>query len=337
MHGNFYVWNPHPESSSCRTSLLPPTAMKAGNQSTVTEFILLGFTNYPELQVIFFLLFLLVYTFTLLGNISLLLIVWCSANLHTPMYFFLTQLSFLDLTFASVFAPKMLLDLIGKKKTISFYGCVTQMFFFAAIGSTEFFLLAVMAFDRYVAVCSPLLYTLTMSQRLCVRLVAGSYVGGFLHSLIHASCLQRLYFCGPNVMNHYACDYPVLLKLSCNDISINDSLRFVFAAFVVISSLLVIVVSYSYIVTAILRITTTARRHRAASTCISHFTCVFFFYGTAFFMEIRPNSASSEEQYKMVSVIPTVVVPALNPLIYSLRNNEVKEALRKLLYQTSCW
>ncbi|XP_078502694.1 olfactory receptor 5A1-like [Lissotriton helveticus] len=309
--------------------------MKAGNQSTVTVFILLEFSNYPQLQGIFFLLFLLVYTFTLLGNGSMLFIVWCSSNLHTPMYFFLTQLSFLDITFASVFAPKMLADLIDKNKMISFYGCVSQLFFFAGIGCTEFFLLAVMAFDRYVAICSPLLYTLTMSEHLCVRLVAGSYAGGFLYSLIHAGCLYRLHFCGPNVMNHYACDYPVLLRLSCNDISINDSLRFVFAAFVVVSSLSVIILSYSYIVTTILRMTTTARRQRAASTCISHFTCVFLFYGTAFFMEMTPNSGSSEEQYKMVSVIPTVVVPALNPLIYSLRNKEVKEALRKILCQTS--
>ncbi|XP_078502695.1 olfactory receptor 5J3-like [Lissotriton helveticus] len=310
--------------------------MKTGNQSTVTEFILLGFTNYPELQVIFLLLFLLIYTFTLLGNGSMLLIVWCSSTLHTPMYFFLTQLSFLDITFASVFAPKILADLIAKNKMISFYGCVAQIFFFAAIASTEFFLLAVMALDRYVAICSPLLYTLTMSQHLCVSLVAGSYVGGFLHSLIHAGCLYRLHFCGPNIMNNFACDYPVLLRLSCNDISINDSLRFVFGTFVVVDSLLVIIVSYFYIVTAILRITTTAKRHRAASTCISHFTCVFLFYGTAFFMEITPNSGSSEEQYKMVSIIPTVVVPALNPLIYSLRNKEVKEALRKILIHTSC-
>ncbi|XP_078508598.1 olfactory receptor 5AP2-like [Lissotriton helveticus] len=305
------------------------------NRSTVTEFIMLGLTSDPNLQILLFLLLLPVYIFTLLGNVCILVIVSCNTILQTPMYFFLSQLSCLDLMYSSVISPKMLVDLLSKKKTISFYGCVSQVFFFAAIGSTEFFLLAAMAFDRYVAVCNPLLYTVTMTDRLCMQLVAWSYIGGFLHSLIHAGCLHRLTFCGPDVMNHFVCDYPVLLKLSCTDIAINDLVRFVFASLVVLSSLIVILISYAFIIMAILRIRTTAKRWRAGSTCVSHFICVFLFYGTILFMELRPNSSSSEEQDKVVAVISTVLIPALNPLIYSLRNQEIKETLQKM-YRKIC-
>ncbi|KAJ1166880.1 hypothetical protein NDU88_007276 [Pleurodeles waltl] len=304
--------------------------MRPGNQSTVTEFIMLGLTSDPDLQILLFLLLLPVYIFTLLGNVSILVIVGYNTHLQTPMYFFLSQLSCLDLMYSSVISPKMLVDLLSKKKTISLYGCITQLYFFAAIGCTEFILLAAMAFDRYVAVCNPLLYTVTMTNHLCMQLVAGSYIGGFLYSLIHAGCLHRLTFCGPDVMNHFVCDYPVLLKLSCTDIFINDLVRFVFASLVVLSSLIVVLISYAFIILAILRIRTTAKRWRATSTCISHFTCVFLFYGTVLFMELRPNSSSSEEQDKVVAVVSTVVIPALNPLIYSLRNQEMKATLHTL-------
>ncbi|XP_078502674.1 olfactory receptor 5AP2-like [Lissotriton helveticus] len=305
--------------------------MMPRNESTVVKFFLVGFTNDPELEILLFLLFLSIYTFTLLGNCSIMAIVWFSPQLHTPMYFFLTQLAFLDLVFSSVISPKMLADLLNEKRIITFSGCITQIFFFSGFASTEFFLLAAMAFDRYVAICNPLTYTVIMNNGLCSRLVAGSYIGGFLHSLIHVGCFYRLSFCGPNVMNHFVCDYPVLLKLSCTDILINEWIRFVLSSFVVIGSLLVIIVSYLYIITTILKIGNTAGRHRVASTCISHFTCVSLFYGSGFLMEILPNSSSSEEQKKVVTVIPTVLIPALNPLIYSLRNNEVKEAVRKIL------
>ncbi|XP_069083485.1 olfactory receptor 5J3-like [Pleurodeles waltl] len=309
--------------------------MRPGNRSTVTEFIMLGITSDSNLKILLFLFLLPVYIFTLLGNISILVIVGCNTHFQTPMYFFLSQLSCLDLMYSSVISPKMLVDLLSKKKTISLYGCITQLFFFAAIGSTEFVLLAAMAFDRYVAVCNPLLYTVTMTNRLCMQLVAGSYVGGFLHSLIHAGCLHRLTFCGPDIINHFICDYPVLLKLSCTDISINDLVRFVFASLVVLSSLIVILISYAFIILSILKIHTTAKRWRAASTCISHFTCVFLFYGTILFMEMRPNSSSSEEQDKVVAVVSAVVIPALNPLIYSLRNQAMKETVQKMYLKIS--
>ncbi|XP_069083474.1 olfactory receptor 5M5-like [Pleurodeles waltl] len=311
--------------------MLTYETIQPGNGSRVTEFILIGLTKEPALEVLLFILFLLVYTFALLGNGCILVIVWLSAQLHTPMYYFLTQLAFLDLGLSTDFSPKLLVDLLTEKRTITLYGCITQIFLLAAYGSTEYFLLAAMAFDRYAAICNPLQYTATMTKGLCRRLVVGSYIGGFLHSLIHAVCLYRLSFCGPDVINHFGCDYPVLLKLSCTDTSINDLVRYVFAAFVVLSSLLVTFVSYSYIVSTILKIGDSVGRRRAASTCISHFTCVFLFYGSGFLMEAQPTTNGSEEQSKVIGLIPTVIIPALNPLIYSLRNNEVKEAVKKIL------
>ncbi|XP_078502676.1 olfactory receptor 5J3-like [Lissotriton helveticus] len=308
--------------------------MNPSNESTVTKFFFVGFTNDPELEIPFFLLFLSVYTFTLLGNCSIMVIVWLSPQLHKPMYFFLSQLAFLDLSFSSVISPKMLADLLTEKRIITFSGCIAQIYFFSALVTTEFFLLAVMAFDRYVAICNPLSYTVIMSNDLFLYLVAGSYIGGFLHSLIHASCLYRLSFCGPDVMNHFVCDYPVLLKLSCTDILINEWIRFVVGSFVVTGSLFAILISYSNIITTILKIGNTRGRRRAASTCISHFTSVCLFYGSGFLMEMIPNSSSSEGQYKVVTVIFTILIPAVNPLIYSLRNNEVKEAVRKILSWT---
>ncbi|XP_078502687.1 olfactory receptor 5J3-like [Lissotriton helveticus] len=302
--------------------------MNPGNGSFVTEFILLGLTNEPDLQM---LLFLSVYVFTLLGNISILLLVWCSTLLHTPMYFFLAQLSFVDISLSTVLSPKMLAGFLIGERRISFSACIAQTYLFSACASTEFCLLAVMAYDRYVAISNPLLYTVKMNKHLCIRLAIGSYIGGFFHSLIHAICLYRLYFCGPDIINHFACDYPVLVNLSCTDFFINDLLRFVFAGILVAGSLFVIVVSYFQIVKAILRISTTVGRRRAASTCISHFTCVFLFFGSCLIMEVMPNSKDSEEKIKVVAVIHAILIPALNPVIYSLRNNEVKEALRKIL------
>ncbi|XP_069083473.1 olfactory receptor 5G9-like [Pleurodeles waltl] len=303
--------------------------MKPGNRSTVTEFILLGLTHDPKLKVFLFLILVAIYILTLVGNITILLIVYYSTQLQTPMYLFLTQLSFLDIILSTVFSPKTLVDLFSEKKTISFYGCLVQLYFLGACTGTESFLLAVMAFDRYVAICNPLLYNVTMTKGPCVCLVVGSYISGFLHSLIHAAAVLWLSFCGPNVIDNFACDYPVLMKLSCIDFSFNELLRFVLVGFVVAIPLFIIFVSYFKIIIAILRIRTTAGRRRAASTCISHFTCVFLFYGSAFYLEVLPNKSSSQQQYKALFLILTEFIPALNPLIYSLRNKEMQQALRK--------
>ncbi|XP_078502686.1 olfactory receptor 5J3-like [Lissotriton helveticus] len=305
--------------------------MKTGNGSTVMEFILKGFTSDPHLQILLFFVFLSVYAFTLLGNFSILLIVWRSSGLHTPMYIFLSQLSFVDISMTTVFTPKMLAGFLTGEKRISFSGCIAQTYVFCSLGSAEFFLLAVMAYDRYVAICNPLLYIVNMSKPICMRLITVSYIASLLHSLIHAVCLYRLTFCGPNVINHFACDYTVLATLSCTDYFVNELVRIIFGTLMVGGSLLVIIVSYIPIVKAILRIRTTAGRHRAASTCISHFTCVFLFYGSCLIMELIPNSKESEDKIKVVAVIHAVLVPALNPVIYSLRNKEVKEAVGKML------
>ncbi|XP_078502684.1 olfactory receptor 5J3-like [Lissotriton helveticus] len=305
--------------------------MKPGNGSNVAEFILLGLTGDPHLQIFLFPVFLSVYAFTVLGNLSILAVVWCSSRLHTPMYFFLAQLSFVDISLTTVISPKMLVGFITGEKRISFNECIAQTYLFCAFGSSEFFLLGVMAYDRYVAICNPLLYTINMSTHLCIRLIVGSYIASFLHSLIHAVCLFRLSFCGPDVMNHFTCDYPVLIPLSCTDFFLNDLVLILFGGMMVGGSLLVIIVSYIHIVKAIFRIRTSAGRHRAASTCISHFTCVFLFYGSCLIMELMPHSKDSEDKIKVAAVIHAVLVPALNPVIYSLRNNEVKEAVRKIL------
>ncbi|XP_078502725.1 olfactory receptor 5P80-like [Lissotriton helveticus] len=305
--------------------------MRHENESIVTEFILEGFASDKVLQVLIFIIFILIYALTLLGNVSILIIICMAPRLHTPMYFFLGSLAVLDFGFSSTSSPKMLVDMLAERKVISFSGCLTQLFFYAGFGSTEFFLLAMMAYDRYVAICNPLLYTLTMTKSLTFYLVAVSYFGGFLNSLIHAGCFLQLSFCGPDVIDHFMCDYPVLLKLSCSDFTINELLRIVCASFVMLISLLIVVISYGYILAAVLRIRTSAGRQRAFSTCTSHFICVFLFYGTILFMEVRPNSSTSHEQDKVVAVFSTVLIPVLNPLIYSLRNQDMKEAFIKIL------
>ncbi|XP_069486153.1 olfactory receptor 5AP2-like [Ambystoma mexicanum] len=308
--------------------------MKHENGSSVAEFILEGLTPDMDLQVLLFMIFMPVYVSTLLGNISIMAIIWLDPRLHKPMYFFLGSLSIIDLGFSSTSSPKMLADMLTREKSISLYGCVTQLIFYAGFGSTEFFLLAVMAYDRYVAICNPLLYSVTMRHNLCIQLIAASYIGGFLNSLIHAGCFFRLHFCGPNIIDHFMCDYPVVLKLSCNDFTINELVRIVFASVVMVISLLIVLISYTFILAAVLKIRTAAGRSRAFSTCASHFTCVSMFYGTILFMELRLNSSSTHEQDKVVALFSTILIPVLNPLIYSLRNQDVKEALKKIFSRT---
>ncbi|XP_069486150.1 olfactory receptor 5AP2-like [Ambystoma mexicanum] len=309
-------------------------AMKPRNHSAVTEFILAGLTQDPNVQVLLFPLFLLIYIMTLIGNICTLVAICADARLHTPMYYFLGSLSFLDVGYSSVTTPKMLIDFMFRKKTISFLGCVAQLYFFVGFGSTEFFLFAVMAFDRYMAICNPLLYVLTMKKSVCAWLIAVSFAGGFSHSLIHAGCVLLLSFCGNNEIQHFACDYPAFLKLSCTSIAISELTRLTLSSLMMVSSLLVVLLSYTCILVAIARIRTTEGRKRACSTCASHFTCVLLFYGTVIFIYLRPNSSFSVKEDKIVSVFYMVVIPMLNPLIYSLRNQEVKGALKKTFCRT---
>ncbi|XP_030417672.1 olfactory receptor 1019-like isoform X2 [Gopherus evgoodei] len=305
--------------------------MSRGNHTTVTEFILLGLTHCPEVEVVLFVLFLAIYVTTLVGNIGIIMLIHINSCLHTPMYFFLSNLAFLDLSYSSAIAPKMLVNFLAQSKTISFTCCAMQMYLFAAFADAECLILAAMAYDRYVAVCNPLLYMPIMSRRVCVSLIAGAYISGSVSSLIHTSSTFSLSFCGSNVINHFFCDIPPLLALSCSDTHINELLLFSLCGFIQTSTFLVILISYAYVLAAILRIHSTEGRHKAFNTCTSHLIAVALFYGTLLFMYLRPSSSYSLDADKVVSVFYTVVFPMLNPLIYSLRNKEVKEALIRIV------
>ncbi|NXQ87146.1 O5AS1 protein, partial [Nyctibius grandis] len=303
--------------------------MPEENCTALTEFILLGFTDRPEVEVPLFGLFLLIYAATLVGNVGLIVLVQVNACIHTPMYYFLSNLSFLDLSCSSAIAPKMLVNLLAQQKTISLTGCATQMFLFAAFTDAECLILAAMAYDRYVAVCHPLLYTVAMSHRVCTSMVAGAFLSGGLTSLVHTSFTFTLSFCGSNVINHFFCDIPPLLAISCSDTHINEVLLFTLCGFIQTSTLLTIVVSYACILSTILRIRVADGRHKAFYTCTSHLTAVGLFYGSLLFAYLRPSSSYSLDTDKVISAFYTVVFPMLNPLIYSLRNREVKDALRR--------
>ncbi|XP_006902336.1 PREDICTED: olfactory receptor 5D18-like [Elephantulus edwardii] len=294
-------------------------------------FTLLGFSDYPDLQVPFFLIFLAVYSVTVVGNLGMIVIIKINPKLHTPMYFFLSHLSFVDFCYSSIVAPKMLVNLIVEDRSISFSECVVQFFFFCTFVVTESFLLAVMAYDRFVAICNPLLYTVTMSQRFCAMLVVGSYAWGVTCSLILTCSALNLCFRGFNTINHFFCEFSSLLSLSCSDTFLNQMLLFIFATFNEVSTLLIILTSYMFIVVTILKMRSASGRRKAFSTCASHLTAITIFHGTILFLYCVPNSKNSRHTVKVASVFYTVVIPMLNPLIYSLRNKDVKSTVSKIL------
>uniref|UniRef100_A0A667GAK4 Olfactory receptor n=2 Tax=Lynx canadensis TaxID=61383 RepID=A0A667GAK4_LYNCA len=292
---------------------------------TGAVFTLLGFSDYPELKVPLFLIFLAIYSVTVVGNIGMIVIIKINSKLHTPMYFFLSHLSFVDFCYSSIIVPKTLANLVVEDRTISFPGCIVQYFFFCTFVVAESFLLAVMAYDRFVAICNPLLYTAAMSQKLCAMLVVGSYAWGVACSLILTCSAVRLSFQGFNTINHFFCEFSALLSLSCSDIYINQLLLFIFATFSVVSTLLIILMSYVFILVTILKMRSASGRRKAFSTCASHLTAITIFYGTIVFLYCVPNSKNSRNTVKVASVFYTVVIPMLNPLIYSLRNKDVKD------------
>ncbi|XP_019568959.2 olfactory receptor 5M5 [Rhinolophus sinicus] len=316
--------------------MLAPKKMVRGNSTLVTEFILLGLTDRPELQPIFFVLFLVIYLITVGGNLGMLVLIRMDSRLHTPMYFFLASLSCLDLCYSTNVTPKMLVNFLSERKTISYAACLVQCYFFIAMVITEYYMLAVMAYDRYVAICNPLLYSSKMSKGLCIRLIAGPYAYGFLSGLMETMWTYRLTFCGSNVINHFYCADPPLIRLSCSDTFIKETSMFVVAGFNLSNSLLIILVSYLFILMAILRMRSAEGRHKAFSTCGSHLVAVTVFYGTLFCMYVRPPTDSSVEQSKILAVFYTFVSPMLNPIIYSLRNKDVKIAFRKLIRRNVC-
>ncbi|XP_060133498.1 olfactory receptor 9G19-like [Zootoca vivipara] len=304
--------------------------MEEGNHTTVTDFILLGFTTNPKLQLILFVLFLIIYIASLAGNITLIALICSSSHLQTPMYFFIGNLSFLDLWYSSVYTPKILVNCISEDKSISFGGCASQFFFSAALAYSECYLLAAMAYDRYMAIAKPLSYATAMSRKLCTVLVALSYLGGFINSTLITSETFTLSFCDGNIIDDFFCDLPPLVKLSCNvPKSYQSVLYFILASNVITPSALILA-SYAFILAAILRIRSTEGRLKAFSTCSSHLIAVALYYGSILFIYSRPSSSYALERDKVVSVFYTVVIPMLNPLIYSLRNKDVKHALKKL-------
>ncbi|XP_012605372.2 olfactory receptor 5G3 [Microcebus murinus] len=303
--------------------------MEVKNQTVVTEFLFLGLTEHFYQQIVLFIMFLLVYLITLVGNFGMITLIWVDPRLHTPMYFFLSHLSFVDICSSSSIAPKMLCDIIAEKKGITFLGCAAQMWFFGLFVATECFLLAAMAYDRYVAICKPLLYTLIMSHRICMQLVVGPYAMATISTMTHTIFTFCLPFCGPNIINHFFCDISPLLSLACADTWINKLVLFILSGAIGVLTGLIIMVSYVYILVAILKVQTADGRRKAFSTCSSHLAAVSILYGTLFFIYVRPSSSSSLDINKIISLFYTVVIPMLNPLIYSLRNKEVKDAFRR--------
>uniref|UniRef100_A0A8D0L3X9 Olfactory receptor n=1 Tax=Sphenodon punctatus TaxID=8508 RepID=A0A8D0L3X9_SPHPU len=299
------------------------------NQTIITEFVLLGFPTTLEIQVLLFLVFLLTYVLTVTENIAIITVVRQSRNLHKPMYFFLGNLSFLEIWYISVTLPKLLVDFWSQRKSISFPSCMAQLYFFISLMCTECVLLAVMAYDRYLAICNPLRYPAIMTHRLCFQLSVFSWAGGFSISLVKVTFISRLSFCGPGVINHFFCDISPVLNLSCTDMSLAELVDFILALIILLVPLSVTILSYLCIISAILRIPTAQGQKKAFSTCASHLTVVIIFFSATVFMYARPRRIHPFNLNKIASIFYAVVTPALNPLIYCLRNKEVKEVLRK--------
>ncbi|XP_032631064.1 olfactory receptor 4S2-like [Chelonoidis abingdonii] len=295
--------------------------------NNVTEFILSGLTQDQELQQVCFVLFLLFYLVIVLGNLLIIVTIICSEGLNCPMYFFLSHLSFIDICYSSVTAPKLIADFLVERKTISFDGCIAQLFMVHLFGGTEIFILTVMAYDRYIAICNPLLYTTIMNKHVCSWMVVASWVGGFAHSMVQTLLTVQLPFCGPNEIDHYFCDVHPLLKLACTDTFIVGIMVVANSGMISLTSFVVLVVSY-IVILASLRSHSSKGRLKAFSTCASHITVVILNFGPCIFIYLRPSTTFSED--KMVTVFFTIITPMLNPLIYTLRNEEVKNAMRKL-------
>ncbi|XP_075403701.1 olfactory receptor 5A1-like [Tenrec ecaudatus] len=301
-----------------------------GNISSVTVFILLGLSDEKELQLILFPVFLGIYFITLIWNLSLILLIWTDSHLHTPMYFFLSSLSFIDICYSSFISPRMLSDFLKNEKNISFIACATQYFFVAWMGLTEFCLLAAMAYDRYVAIGHPLQYSTIMAPGLCVKMVAGAFVSGFLSSLSETLSFLNLSFCGPNVIQHFFCDLPQIVSLSCSKPLISQVMVTLVAVIIVLGTLLIVLLSYGFIAASILKLSSGKGSAKAFNTCASHLAAVTLYYGTDIYVYLCPKPSQSIKEDKIASVFYVIIIPMLNPLIYSLRNDEIKAALKRL-------
>ncbi|XP_060111079.1 olfactory receptor 5V1-like [Heteronotia binoei] len=305
--------------------------MELYNQTSIKEFMLLGFVKVKQGKSFLFVLFLIMYTICLLGNSLITVVILLNQTLHTPMYFFLGNLSFLDVCYISVTVPKMLADTWVESPSISFMGCAAQMYFLVTLVGTEGFLLASMALDRYFAICCPLSYTRLMSKWTCLQIAATSWICGILNASLHTTLTFRLSYCQSNGISHFFCDIPPLLSISCSDTSVNEAALLTVGVFVGLSPFFFTLVSYAFILHAILNSRQKQQSHKAVSTCISHLTVVILFYGSGIFTYFRPTSSYSLERDQLVGVLYNILTPTLNPLIYSLRNKEVKLAMRSLM------
>uniref|UniRef100_A0A8D0LAS7 Olfactory receptor n=1 Tax=Sphenodon punctatus TaxID=8508 RepID=A0A8D0LAS7_SPHPU len=304
---------------------------KWGNETIITEFILLGFTDLPKLQILLFLVFLVIYIATVAGNLLIVVLVVSDRHLHTPMYFFLGNLSCLETCYSSTILPRMVASFLTGDKMVSLSGCCTQWYFCGFLGGTECYLLAVMSYDRYLAICKPLHYATFMNGRLCMQLAAASWISGNIAASITIALLLQLTYCGSNGIDHFFCESLSLIKLSCSDTHVIELLSFVVAFIFTLPPFLLTVISYIYIIATILKIPSTIGRQKAFSTCSSHLIVVSSFYGAIIIVYLLPKTETMRDMYKVFSVFYTVLPPMVNPLIYSLRNKEVKEALRKAL------
>ncbi|XP_069888014.1 olfactory receptor 8H1-like [Dipodomys merriami] len=305
--------------------------MRIWNNTNVPSFILMGLTDSREIQLALSVLFLLIYLITVLGNLGMIMLICLDHQLHTPMYFFLTHLSFIDLSYSSVITPKTLASLLTSTKNISFTGCFTQLYFFILFGGAECFLLSAMAYDRYVAICNPLQYPVIMSSRLCCVLVAGTYMIGFVECSFTVLSIARLPFCSSNVIHHFFCDIFPILALSCHDTYATDIVVYLCGSFTLFVSFIIMSWSYMSIFSTIMKIKSTSGKQRAFSTCASHLLGVTIFYGTTVFTYLKPKTSYSLGKDQVASVFYTIVIPMLNPLIYSLRNKEVKNAFIRVV------
>ncbi|XP_006031643.1 olfactory receptor 8S1-like [Alligator sinensis] len=305
--------------------------MAMGNQTTVTYFILSGVSSDPQLQPFLFVVFLLIYLLTVAGNAAIMVVTRADPHLHTPMYFFLFHLSFLDICYSSVTVPKMLQNFLAEKKNISLHGCIAQMSLILFVGGTEVFMLSAMAYDRYAAICDPLHYVGTMNKQVCIRMVGGTWLIGILYSLTNAAPALHLHFCGHNELHNFNCELPSLLEVSCTE-TFTSKMAFLTSTMIVsLISFSITLVSYICIISTILKIQSAEGRGKAFSTCSSHLTVVVLYYGAGLFRYLRPNSASSVVLDRLFSIQYSILTPILNPIIYSLQNKEVKAALRNIL------
>ncbi|XP_004372124.1 olfactory receptor 2A12-like [Trichechus manatus latirostris] len=301
------------------------------NQSWVSDFILLGFSSDPTSNRILFIAFLLLHLSSILGNGLIVTLICLDSHLHTPMYFFLCIISLLDMGYVTTTMPQMLVHLLARCQTISFAGCWLQMYVFGALGLTECIFFVVLAYDRYVAICYPLCYTVILSWRVCTQLAAGTWACGFFFSLIHTSLTMRLPYCGPNIVNHYFCEGPSVRSLACMDTHLIEMVDLVISVFVNVTPLSLILASYICIALAILKIKSARGRCKAFSTCASHLTMVTLFYAPATYIYLRPNSSYSPEHDKKIALFYNVFTALLNPVVYSLRNKDIKGAFLKVM------